>query len=242
MRGIFLAFVLLFTLANSDQQDESQTTNSAIRALVDKEEHELAFDAARQAAEKGEAVGHDWLGYFYEHGRGIGTDSTLAAKRYRIAAAQGENHARWRLGVLIDMGQASGSLEEAFALFEAAAAEDYVDAIVSTAVMHASGRGTEQDFAAALAAYMRAARMGDGGGIRGVGVMLYLGQSVETDRAEAASWFLLAAAVGNKDAETGFAQIIEPLDEDEILLIAQRAKELADELGVEANINVRDEK
>ncbi len=220
MRHLFLALVLVFSLGNASEQ---------IEALVDKSQFGEAVRIAEAEAERGDPVAHAWLGRFYEAGEGVTADARVAAYHYRVAAKEGNNYARWRIGVMIDTGTAEGSLEEAVAMFRAAAAEDYTDAIVSLAVMQATGRGTAQDDVAALASYMRAARMKDSGGVRGVGVMFHLGQTVKQDSQEALAWFLVAAAMG----EQSFYYVAESMPDSDFDAIEARAIEIAEELGLE---------
>ena len=224
MRTIFLAFVLLFSLGNA---------SGKIGDLYDRGEQDAALEAAHIAAESGDPVGHAWLGRFYENGEGVQTNPRTAAFHYRIAASQGQNYARWRLGVMIDTGTIGGTLEEAVEYFRIAASEDYTNAMVSLAVMQATGRGTALDHDAALASYMRAARMGDSGGVRGVGVMFHLGQSVQRDSQEAMAWFLLGAAMGNEDAEDAFYAVAESINGVDEAAVEARAFEIASELGIE---------
>lgn len=232
MRYLILTLALIFSLGNADDE---------IQPLIDQEEYEEAFVRANQLAATGDPEAHDWLGWMYEGGNGVEADLDLAVYHYRIAAAQSESHASWRLGVLIDQGTAEGKLEEAVALFEAAAANDYINAMVSLAVMQATGRGTPQDFPAALDSYMRAAALGDGGGIRGVGIMMYLGQGVAQNTEEAAAWFLVSAARGNEDGERSYQMVMEELEDIDGRLIGQRAKEIAADLDIDVNISILDD-
>ncbi len=229
MRYLILALALIFSLGNADDE---------IQPLIDQEEYEEAFARANQLAATGDPEAHDWLGWMYEGGYGVEADLALAIYHYRIAASQNTNHGSWRLGVLIDQGSAEGTLEEAVALFEAAAANDYINGIVSLAVMQATGRGTPQDFDAALDSYMRAAALGDGGGIRGVGIMMYLGQGVAQNTEEAAAWFLVSAARGYADGEFSFQMVMEELEDVDARTIALRAKEIAADLDIEVNISI----
>lgn len=232
MRYLILALALILSLGNA---------NDEIQSLVDNEEYDQAFARASELAATGDPNAHDWLGWMYERGNGVEVDLPLAIYHYRIAAASQENHASWRLGVLIDQGQAEGTLEDAVALFQSGAANDYTNAIVSLAVMQATGRGTPQDFPAALENYMRAAALGDGGGLRGVGIMMYLGQGLEPNKEEAAAWFLVSAARGNPEGENSFQLVMSELEDTEPTLIAKRAKEIADDLDLEVNITILDE-
>ncbi|QUL37092.1 tetratricopeptide repeat protein [Erythrobacter sp. JK5] len=224
MRYIILALALVFGLGNADE---------SIEQMVDRGAYEEAFERAQIAANRGDAEAHDWLGWFYENGNGVAADMESAEAHYRVAAGLGDDHARWRLGVLIDEGKLSGSLEEAVALFEANAANDYSNGIVSLAVMQATGRGTPLDYDAALASYMRAARLGDSGGVRGVGVMFYHGQAVEQDPEEALAWFLISAGMGNEDGESSFYAVAEELPDTDLGQVQERAFRIAEELGLE---------
>ncbi|MEL6529616.1 MAG: tetratricopeptide repeat protein [Pseudomonadota bacterium] len=232
MRTIILALALIFGLGNS---------NDEIQSLIDNEEYSQAFARASELAATGDPSAHNWLGWLYEEGKGIEIDLPLAVYHYRIAAASQENHASWRLGVLIDQGQAAGTLEEAVALFKSVAEKEYTNAIVSLAVMQATGRGTSQDYPAALESYMRAAALGDGGGLRGVGIMMYLGQGLEPNKEEAAAWFLVSAARGNPDGENSFQLVMSELEGIDPTIIAKRAKEIAANLELEVNITILDE-
>lgn len=228
LRCLILALVLTFSLANT-----SQETDEAITALYDSGDYSAAFQKAQAAADAGDAKGHEWLGYFYEDGVGVEANLAKAIHHYRVAIADGgQSYAQWRLGVLIDQGKAEGTLEEAFGLFELSAKQGQTEAMVSLGVMHATGRGTPQDFAACLESYMRAARAGESHGVRGVGVLFYLGQGVEKDTYEAAAWFAVAAAQGNEEAASDFTLLTEGMSKSEIEAIGQRANEIAGELSL----------
>lgn len=224
MRYILLALALVFGLGNTDEK---------VEALLDNDDYAGAFNVAKAAASAGDAQGHDWLGWFYETGKGAPLDMGLAESHYRSAADGGDEHANWRLGVLIDMGKIGGTPEEAVQRFQAGAARNHPDSIVSLAVMHATGRGTPKDSMKAFETYMRAARLKDGGGIRGVGIMYYLGEAVKPDLKEAMAWFLLSAALGNEDGEASMELVAEQNPDIDFEAVAERAGAIAAELGIE---------
>lgn len=236
MRALILALALVLGTANT-----LPTLDDQVQALLDDGKPAAALAVARDAATRGDPEGHDWLGWFHEEGRGIAVDIGTAASHYRIAARGANNHAAWRLGVLIDSGKVNGRLEEAVALFQAAADRGAPTGMVSLAVMQATGRGTPQDFGAAMANYLRAAKLGHAHGVRGVGVMVLFGQGVAADPEEAAAWLLVSAAMGNEEAEANFEQVVEELPNDRLPAIGRRALAIAEELGVEVSIVVEDE-
>ena len=241
MRTVMLALALLVSSTGALANDEAKPTDDAIQALVDKGEDERGFALAQRGAEAGDPRAIEWVAWFYDEGRGVERDVTLAAKNYRIAAAAGQNYARWRLGVMIDTGEAEGTLEEAVELFKAAADEDFTNAITSLAVMQATGRGTELDYEASLENYMRAARLGNPHGIQGVGVLFARGEGVPRDLDEAMAWFLVAAAVGNEAGNANFNAMTQGMSDAEIQPIVERAYEIGEEFGIDLNIVFADE-
>jgi hypothetical protein len=222
MRHLILALALLFGLANSDAPTIDQ--------LYEQKDFEAAFDLATQQASEGDAQAHAWLGQFYEMGEGTQKDLIQAASHYRIGAFGGQNYARWRLGVMIDQGDAEGTLEEAVMLFQTAASEDYSNAVVSLAVMQALGRGTPEDDPAALANYRRAADLGNLSGLLGYGLMTAYGEGVEADEDEGAAWVLLASFLGLERADEYLADLAVGWPEDRIARVSSRAVDIRDEL------------
>lgn len=225
MRAIILAFALLFGLGNA-QADPVQD-------LVNTGDDAAAFALASQQSESGDATAHEWLGWFYDRGRGVDQNIEKAVYHYRIAIAGGRNYARWRVGVMIDEGTTQGSLEEAYSLFGQAADDGFSNAMVSLAVMQATGRGTPVDYDGAFANYMRAARAGNDHGIQGIGVMYALGQSVAVNNEEAAAWFLISAMAGNETGQANLQRLAANLTGDDLQRIAARADEITAELGLE---------
>lgn len=236
MRALILALALILGTANT-----LPTLDEEIEALVTEGKVDEAYDLARAAAKCGDADAQDWLGWFHETGRGRKIDFKKAAKHYRVAADAGDNHAAWRLGVLIDSGKVSGSPEDAVALFGAAADRNFPAALVSLAVMQATGRGTPTDQTAAMANYLAAAKLGHPHGVRGVGVMFYRGEGVTKDVVEAAAWFLASAAMGNEEAQQSLESIADELPPGRGRAIVERAKAIAAEIGAEVDITFEEE-
>lgn len=231
MRTFLLAIAMIFCLGNTED-----SSPGAIQELVDNDQYEAAFSMARKDALGGDGEAHDWLGWFYENGRGTAVDMSAAEFHYRAAAREGENHARWRLGVLIDSGEIAGTLEEAVSFFQVTADDGYVDGYVSLAVMQATGRGTPQDYPAALSNYMKAAQLGDDLAVRGVGIMLYNGQGIEENKEEAAAWFLVSAARGNEEGDNSLRMVLNELGDADLEAIATRSREIAEELDLPVSI------
>ncbi|WP_285712204.1 tetratricopeptide repeat protein [Erythrobacter oryzae] len=236
MRALILALAVVLGTANT-----LPTLDEEIEALVTEGKVDEAYDLARAAAKRGDADAQDWLGWFHETGKGRKVDLKKAAEHYRKAADAGDNHAAWRLGVLIDSGKVPGRLEDAVALFQAAADRNFPAAHVSLAVMQATGRGTPKDHTAAMANYLAAAKLGHPHGVRGVGIMFYLGEGVTKDVVEAAAWFLASAAMGNEEAEQSLQSIADEVPPGNGRAIVERAKAIAAELGAEVDITFEED-
>lgn len=236
MRALILALAFVFGTANT-----LPTLDEEVEALVTQGKVAEAYDLARAAARRGDADAEDWLGWFHETGKGRKVDLGKAAEHYRKAAAGGDNHAAWRLGVLIDRGAVKGSPEEAVALFRDAAGRNFPAALVSLAVMQATGRGTPKDHTAAMANYLAAAKLGHAHGVRGVGIMFYLGEGVTQNVEEASAWFLASAAMGNEEAQMSLEAVADEVPPGRGRAIVERAKAIAAELGVEVDITFEED-
>jgi len=64
-----------------------------------------AFDAARTAADQGDARAQYNLGFMYYFGEGVPQDHAEAVHWYRLAAEQGDARAQYNLGFMYDNGK-----------------------------------------------------------------------------------------------------------------------------------------
>ncbi|MFZ1741504.1 MAG: tetratricopeptide repeat protein, partial [Pontixanthobacter sp.] len=147
---------------------------------------------------------------------------------YRQAAQSGQAFAMWRLAVMIDEGEAEGTLEEAVEMLKAAADLGYSNAWASLGVMHATGHGTDTDFAAAIEAYQRASEMGNSYGFHGLGVLYYDGQGVPANDFEAMAYWYVAAMMDNSGSQDNFEQFAGDFSDEEMGRILARAQEIAE--------------
>lgn len=153
IRLFLLPLAALFLLGNSIDQQVAQ--------LGQEGKYEEAYTLTAAAAETGDPVALDLLAQFYDEGLVVEQDQGRAAELYRAAADGGVPHAQWRLGVMIDIGQTEGATEEAVELFKQAAAQGFVDAMTSLAVMYATGHGVETDYDASRFYYSMGAAKGN---------------------------------------------------------------------------------
>ena len=190
----------------------------------------LASVQAEAARGQGDAI--STLGWMYETGKGVASDPARAASLYRTAIAQGDAFGEWRMGVMIDKGQAPGSKEEALALFRRATAQKSPGAAASLGVMYATGHGVARDYESAMRYYQAAARMGSAHGIEGVGVLYANGQGVARDMGEALAHWLVAAAADDSDAMSLLMKYMPAAGTPEAAAAYQRANAIANAYGV----------
>ena len=94
-----------------------------------------------------------------------------------------------------------GKYKEAIALWEPAAEEGNVDALVNLAQLYRLGLGVEQDDTKAFELYEKAAQEGSDDAQVNVAFQLLMGKGVGQDRERAAGWFAKAADQGNPLAQ-----------------------------------------
>ncbi|MFA7237564.1 MAG: trypsin-like peptidase domain-containing protein [Phycisphaeraceae bacterium] len=174
-------------------------------------------------AEAGDAAAQVKLGSKYENGEGIGKDPAEAAKWYKLAGAQGNAEAQYRLG-LIHAGAAgvhrdtSGRLlfktkfvfgqegvadnvAEAIKWFRLAAQQGHAAAEFEFGSMYQFGIGADENPTEAVKWYRLASDQGDAAAQLALGRMYAKGEGVTKDPAEAVKWYRMAADQGNVAAQ-----------------------------------------
>ena len=230
MRTLFTLFAAFMLMGN--------TIKEQAWALMEEGKEAEAFALVKDGAKDKDAESIDYLAWFYDQGRHVERDMKRAEKLYREAAELGVPHAQWRLGVLIDEGAVKGSKEDAFALFQQAAGQNFSNAMTSLAVMYATGRGTAQDHEAAKFYYSMAAAAGNPHAVQGLGVLYILGEGVEKDPVEAAAYFLLASSLGSESGEANFRRSRADLSAEDLARATARASELGSQFGFEGSVTI----
>ena len=187
-------------------------------------------------AAKGEADAISTLGWVYETGRGVPSDTIKAVSLYRTAIARGDAFGEWRLGVMIDQGKAPGTTQQALKLFREAAAQKSPGAAASLGVMYATGRGVALDYESAMRYYQAAARMGSAHGIEGIGVLYANGQGVERNMGEALAHWLVAASADDSDAMSLLMKYLPASGTPEAAIVYQRANAIADAYDMHSQV------
>ncbi|MDX1561904.1 MAG: tetratricopeptide repeat protein [Gammaproteobacteria bacterium] len=127
---------------------------------------------------------HYMLGRGYETGFfGSGVQESRAYTHYLAAAELGDPRAAWKVGMahLEGLPDFDGGSEQAYRWVRQSAEAGWIDGMISTAVMLATGDGTGQDVNEAAYWYTEAALQGSAHAMRGLGAMLYNGELGERD-------------------------------------------------------------
>ncbi len=131
-----------------------------------------------------------------------------ADELFRRAIQAGSVDAAWSLAMLIL--QRGGPETEAWRFVEWASDQNHPNAMISRAVMLATGQGVEQNEAEARDWYLRAAKAGQPHGLRGLGAMYVSGEGGDANPALGYALLDIAAAAG----DPGVAALLDALEED----------------------------
>lgn len=160
------------------------------------------------AAKQGDPEVQHQVGANYFHGRGVEANQQKAATWWELAADSGQADAQFDLALLYFRGGTKVPRDGAKAagLFQLAAEQGHAQAQYSLGVMHAAGRGVEQDYGAALLWFQKAAEQGVSKAQFNLGVFYENGYGVEKDPATARQWYERAAAQGLPQAREKLRQ------------------------------------
>lgn len=166
-----------------------------------------ARDWFRRSAEKGDTEGMNNYASMLQLGVGGSADEVQAARLVEAAAAKGSVSAHLTLAERYLAG-AQGYVHdpaEAYRLLVRASEAGGVNAMISRAVMLATGEGVAEDDQAARHWYQRAAESGEVGfadGLRGLGYMLLNGEGGPPDLVRGVAYLKVAQAAEDSSATT----------------------------------------
>ncbi|CAK4729837.1 unnamed protein product [Aphanomyces euteiches] len=138
-------------------QEGRGTTANMARALEVDQTHVIVFDilVGRSKSFK-DSTGHA-LGVFYEYGRAVPQNLTLAAQLYAEAAAENVAEGAFYLGLMHAYGRGfPQDFESAFGLFKKAADWGHGPAMYYLGLMHTHGQGVEINYDQALYWFQKA--------------------------------------------------------------------------------------
>jgi uncharacterized protein len=115
----------------------------------------------RRAADQGDPLGQNALGFMYASGQGVQKDPAQAVKWYRKAAEQGYDQAQYNLGYSYENGEGvATNYAEAVAWYRKAASQNYPPAQFSLGNSYFTGHGMQQDHVEAYKWWLLAAAQG----------------------------------------------------------------------------------
>lgn len=150
-------------------------------------------------------------------------DDTERLKAYEVAAKRGDPEAQAELGRLFWQ---RGEYPEALPWLHAAAGREHAEAEYLLGMAHLQGRGTVQNYRAALEQFTRAAEHGQLDAQYQLGIFHRDGLATAANKETAYLWFNLAAARGHADALVMRDRLAAVMSGEE-LLRAQAASEEA---------------
>ena len=177
-----------YDLAQSEDCDVTKSGNSSVDSVI-------------KAAEQGDSVAQNKLGYMYRMGYGVPQSDANAAKWYRKAAEQGNASAQVNIGnCFFDGRGVERNYNIAREWYEKSAAQGNSNGLLKMGYLYYNGIGVEQDYKKALEAWLLAAKEGDENAMCNIGVVYYKGHGVELNKATAVEWFKKAALNGYTEA------------------------------------------
>ncbi len=140
-----------------------------------------------------EAYCHYVLARDFANGWGGDADLSKSDVHFRKAAEAGDARAQWQVGMhYLNGDRVEKNEKTAFAWVEKSAEQDYLNGLISFAVMNALGQGTEKNPDLSFKAYEAAAKLGSGHALRALGAMYCAGEAPKTDRGLCAAALILA--------------------------------------------------
>lgn len=165
----------------------------------------------RKAADAGDAVGMNNLGFMYDHGLGLAQNFFEAAKLFRRSADAGFDLAMVNLGRYYKSGNGvPKDPAEAISWFRKSIAAGNVDAYAELGWMYDTGTGIAPDKAKAVELYQKAADGGSAQGMNDLGLKYQSGSGgLEKNLSKAAELFRKSADGGNYYAMSNLAYLYE---------------------------------
>jgi TPR repeat protein len=191
---------------NSPSGTVASDTLDKGKAALDRKDYGEAMRLFRSAADQGNARAETYLGYLYDKGLGVPSDSAEAMRWYRKAADQGNPTAQKNIGNFYEQGTGvTRDYTEAMRWFRLAADQGNAAAQTNIGYLYENGLGVPQNYTEAMRWYRKAADQGEDTAQNNIGVLYDKGYGIAQDYGEAMHWYRLAANQGNIDAEYNLA-------------------------------------
>jgi hypothetical protein len=166
--GIFWGFIVLGekqqpkiespTEASIPEPQASIGDAGNAQVAYNRGDYTTALNLVQPAAERGDQEAQYFLGFLYDHGRGVRQDDIEAARWYRKAADQGNAKAQLQLGIMYANSQGvQRNYAEAARWYQKAADQGNADAQYNLGILYSNGQSVPQDTTQARAWMQKAA-------------------------------------------------------------------------------------
>jgi hypothetical protein len=152
---------LVIQVSPSPSPSGAEALTEAKRYL-DLGDYAKALPPLQKAADAGDAVAMNSLGYLYEHGLGVAQDYAQARQWYQKAADAGNTDAMYNLGVLHEYGRGvAQDYDKAREWYQKAADAGNATGMYYLGMLYRDGKGVAQDYDKAREWYQKAADAGN---------------------------------------------------------------------------------
>ena len=210
---VCLAVFSVRTIAQGVPSPQSITPEAQVRLgneCLAQKDYSMAMTWFRKAADLGNAVAQNNIGWLYENGFGVGQDYAEAMSWFLKAANQRYAEAQNNIGWLYKNGWGiRQDYSEAMTWFRKAADGGNPRAQQNIGVLYQNGRGVKQDYAEAMSWFRKAADQGNTDAQVNIGWLYQNGWGVSQDSSEAVKWYLGAANKGNAYAQNDLGWLYE---------------------------------
>jgi len=189
-------------------------------------DYAIAYKEFKVAAEQGDAIAQNNLGYMYQNGQGVAQDYKEVVKWYRLAGEQGYARAQNNLGYMYQNGQGvAQDYKEAAKWYRLAGEQGHAEAQFNLGGMYVKGQGVTQDYQEAVKWWRLAAEQGYASAQFNLGGMYGEGISVIQNYVIAHMWFNIAASNGYESAKKGIDIVESRMSSEQIAEAQKLARE-----------------
>ena len=187
------------------QESTSEEAMNGIGSIYyEKGDYKKALEYFKKSAEKGNQIGLNNLGTWYELGKGVNTNITKAIECYEESAKKGNAQAMSNLGYLYytkgKFSSSSSQLRDAAHWFRHSINKDSTlkDSHYYLGLMHQNGEGVDQCYKSAYRYFKIAADLGSDSAWEKLGDLCYSGYGwIRPDKTKAFDWYSLGAQRDN---------------------------------------------
>lgn len=220
-----------------DANAQVELGNKYYKGIGVEQNHSVAFDWCRKAAEQDHPRGQNAMGVMHRYGNGVEQNNSEALSWYQKAAAQNYPPAMSNLGVMYQYGRGvKQSYSEAAAWYRKAAQLENADAQFNLGWLYQNGKGVDKSDNQAISWYSKAAAQEHAGAQLNLGLIYMNGQETERNYAKAQELFRQAAT--STIPEIRF-KAIEYEDQAERYFLSPKITEIRKKILSQLKVNIR---